>query len=201
MGLKHQTPQQNVVKRSNAVLPSKQTARPMGGEVPVQTPSMAAASADTGSLPSPPSQASCKAPPKTKWAHQTAPSWTRFGGVTSASTFRTTTKPVTSASKHPIATSAGPVFMPRLPRQAAEGSRQTTKKESAESSATSMTAVSPMQMGYCSDGTTSPISPLAVPSTSSTTATMTTVSPCNVLRVPRPAPLKRRYSKLVSCIH
>ena len=98
MGLKDQTPQ-NIVKRSNAVLPSKQTARPMGGEVPVQTPSMAAASADTGSLPSPPSQASCKAPPKTKGAHQTAPSLTRFGGVTSASTFRTTTKPKQTTKK------------------------------------------------------------------------------------------------------
>ena len=33
-----------------------------------------------------------------------------------------------------IATSAGPLFMPRLPRQAAKGAHQTTKKESAESS-------------------------------------------------------------------
>ena len=37
-----------------------------------------------------------------------------------------------------IATSAGPLFMPRLPRQAAKGAHQTTKKESAESSATSV---------------------------------------------------------------
>ena len=41
---------------------------------------------------------------------------------------------MTGTAMPDIATSAGPLFMPRLPRQAAKGAHQTTKKESAESS-------------------------------------------------------------------